>query len=441
MKRIKILLLCATFMSLFFVSCSDDETEGDGGKPTRLEITSFGVSTDTTIKLGAKIALTPVVSQVEGVVYSWSVDGVEKAVTKDYILTASETGEHTVTFKVSNDGGSAAKTFTTKVYKYLGGYYIVNEGWLGHDMGSVNYYDPASDSIFTKVYQAANEGMELGVTTQSGTIWNNTFYLVSKQGRRLVAANLYDMKDKGSIEDMPDGRAFAGIDESRGVVTTSDGAFLVNLGINSISLGTALDSCERQNGGVMVEGDYIFMINQNKGVLVYSKSSLAFVKGLGMASVGFAKTKDGNVWAANETELLKINPQTLAVEKIDLPDGVKVNNTWGAWNLGPFCAAKDENALYFAKSGMWGGGKDIYKYVVGDLSSVNAPFINGKTGDDFYGAGIGVNPVTGDVVATYTAPYGYDDNRLVTFDAKTGQEKSRKTFGYYWFPAAIVFQK
>lgn len=440
MKRVKILLLCASFMSLFFTSCSDDDSNSEGnGKG--LEISSLGVSSDTTIKLGAKIALNPIVNQEEGVTYSWSIDGVEKAATKDYTFTASEAGEHTVTFKVSNNVSSAVTSFKTKVYKYLGGYYIVNEGWFGHDNGSVNYYDPALDSVFTNVYQAANEGLELGVTTQSGTIWNNAFYFVSKQGRRLVAANLYDMKDKGSIEDMPDGRAFAGIDESRGIVTTSGGAFLVNLGATSISLGTALDSCEKQNGGVRVEGDYIFMINQGKGVLVYSKNSLAFVKRLGMASVGFAKTKDGNIWAANETQLLKINPQTLAVETVELPAGVKINNTWGAWNMGPFCAAKDENALYFAKSGMWGGGKDIYKYVIGDASSLNAPFINGKTGDDFYGASIAVNPITGDVVATYTAQYVYNDNRLVTFDAKTGQEKSRKLFGYYWFPAAIIFQK
>lgn len=315
------------------------------------------------------------------------------------------------------------------------GFHIVNEGNMKPPLGSFTTYSYATNQV------AQNPDLEFGTTTCYAEKWLGKIYFVSKQGKRLVVVDEKTMTKVGLIEDMPDGRAFVGVDENIGVLTTNEGAYRLN--IKTLELGKVLDQTNGvECGGITVVGDYLFIIQKKVGILVYDiKKDFAFVKELGMASVGFVMTKDGSLWAANTNELLKINPATLTTEKTILPEGVMIRNNWGGWNKGSLAASMRENVLWFTKAASeWGGGNEIYRYEIGNISSLNKPFIKSTDAeDDFYGSGIAVDPTRDIIIAIFTKKYAYSDNRLVFFDSKTGVEKKRTLYEGFYFPGMIIF--
>lgn len=418
---------------VLFASCSNDD---DGKLPDPIvapHISSLGVSNDTIVQIGTTFDLKPELNLKDTADYSWKIDGREVAKTRNYAFKPEAPGRYEINYRVVNGTCYDEKSVQVNVYKHHGGFYIVNEGWFGHDTGSVNYFDAGADTLATNITAQC----AMGTTTQYGAIWNHVFYLVSKQGNRLVAMSLYDYSQVGAIEDMPDGRAFCGIDEDRGVVTTSDGAYIVKL--NPLALFQKLDGSDGQCGSVVYTDGRIFVNSQNSGILVYDKN-LKKEKTLAKVDVGFAQSKDGNLWAVKDKTLYCINPKTLSVVQKSLPDDLIVSGSWGAWNAGCLSASATENALYLGKSASsWGNGNQIYKYTIDSETGLDAPFATGESDDAFYGAGFRCDPKTGNLVASFTKEYGYDDNRLAFFSGKDGSSLKRITFGRYWFPALVVF--
>lgn len=409
----------------------------------------FGVvGGDTTISVGSRVVFAPVVEVIpaESARYKWVVNGDSLADTPTFEFSRSDVGSYDMEFFVSNSAGEASHSVTIHVKGFVGGFFIINEGWFGHDMGSVNYFNAQSLDLQTNIYGKANGALELGATTCYGAIWDDRIYLISKQGRRLVVCNAMTFEDLGSLGDLGagDGRAFAGVSSSQGVVTTSEGAYVVNL--SPLSLGAMLEGSDgAQCGGVYVTDQYIFVINESKGILIYDAKSFRPIKQYAKGEVGFARTLDGSLWAAHQDVLVRIDPVSLQISEVALPDGISIGNSWGSWNSGSLCGAAKENALYFTKSGAWGGSNQIYRYKVGDATSLSKAFATSTAQDDaFYGSGIGVDPISGDILATMVKDgWGdsYQDNRMVVFDGATGVEKNRKVFQGYWFPGMVVFNK
>lgn len=435
--KMSTLKLCFTGMAImsiaFFSACGDDETEQLPDPVTTPVIESIGLPNDTIMQVNRAFGLVPNVNANDGMTFSWKINGTEVATTRDYTFKPEETGKYEISYRVTNGVAYDEKTVRVHIYKYYGGFYIVNEGWFGHDAGSINYFDISADTIVTGI---ADE-CELGNTTQYGTIWNHVFYLVSKQGNRLVAMDMYDYSQVGKIEDIPDGRAFCGIDENRGVVTTADGAYIVNL--HPLSLGAKLSGSDGQCGAVMYTNGRIFVNSQKNGVLVYDKT-LKKEKTLEKVDVAFAQSKDGNLWAVKGQTLYCINPSSLSVETVTLPEGMIVAGNWGAWNAGGISASVSENVVYVAKAASaWGDGNEIYRYVIGDEASLNEPFAVGESDDAFYGGGFRCDPKSGHLVVPFTKKWGYNDNRLTIFSGKDGSRLKRIAFDYYWFPSLVVF--
>lgn len=442
-KMRKSLLLLFSFLALY--GCTENQIDPE--LPVEApRITDFGVlASDTTIALGAQIALQPkVTSNEKGLTYNWEVDSKSVAQTAAFTFSTKEAGVYALKYSVRNESGVDSRELTIRVKPYLGGFYIVNEGWFGHDPGSVSYFDPKTETLTLNVYKLNNGGMTLGTTTCYGALWEGRYYFISKQGRRVVVADALSMKDRGSLEVTGgDGRAFVGVNESSGVLTTGEGAY--RLSLDPLVLGAAIEgTVGAQCGGVYATNNYLFVINQDEGIQIFSiANNYALVKTHPTGSVGFARSKDGSLWAADGGTLVKINPETLDIQEIALPSGVVINNSWGAWNAGSLCASPIENALFFTKAGMWGGGREIYRYVIGQIESLGTAFATSSVADDnFYGSGISVDPVSGDIVATFVKDgWGdsYSDNRLVVFDGRTGAEKSRTVFTGYWFPSMVLF--
>lgn len=377
----------------------------------------------------------------------WSGDKVAEG--KTYTFTPDKTGSFEVVFIAVNSIGRDEVKFSVNVVKYKGGFFIVNEGSFGRTMGTVDYFADAS-SRTPAVYKAANPGKELGNTTDYGALWNGNYYFVSKQGRKLVKASEADFKDQGEFTPGvqgadADGRSFAGVDANHGVYTTANGAYIVDLntftGIKYLegSKGSGTTGMSAQCGAAVTEGDYIFVINIKDGVLVYSKADYSFIKNLCPAHIGFVKSKDGSLWASDGGSLYRINTSSLSVVKTDLPEGLSVYTDRWAWKPAIFAASSSENALFFGCADGY-EVKKIYKYEIGNASSLSQPFAQGGATDFLYGAGIQVDPSTGDVLASFTGvSWGDNKNKLVVFDGKTGAEKSRFEYEEYVFPAMIIF--
>lgn len=436
MKK-KLLLALLALSSI--VACTDIK---DTEAPT---IKDFGVTaTDTTIILGSKINFAPVVVGGQNNNYTWLVGKAKVSQDPQYTFVAEKTGSFVISYSVNNSVGLASRELTVRVKKYIGGYYIINEGQFGKTMGSINYFDPKSKKLVPQIYAAANPSLTLGNTSCYAAQWQDRLYFVSKQAPRLVSADALSLESKGSLDNLSgaDGRAFVGVDDTWGVITTSKGAYRVSL--NPLAVGNQLDkTANTQCGGAFVVRDNLFVILANKGVNIYNiKDNYKFIKNHPKGAVGFAQSKDGALWAGDGNTLIKIDPSTLDITEIPLPTGVSFVSSWGAWNAGSLCASTKENWLYFVKGGQWGGGREIYRYKIGDITSLNQVFATSTVADDaFYGSGITVDPQTGNIMATFVKDgWGdsYKDNRLVTFDGVTGAETSRFTTEGFWFPTMIL---
>lgn len=434
-------LLILLSLSLFTTSC---EKEENFSAPI---ITNIGISSDTTISLGSTLQLAPTQSAEIGTTFEWKVNFAVVSTEPNFLFKPEVEGTYTVILVATNKGGTASKQAIVTVKKYYKGIVIINEGWFGHENGSVNYFNLNTNTQHLNAFKERNPGFDLGVTTQYGTIEGGNLYIISKMGKSISVADASTMREKNSLtlDKSISGRAFTTLNDQLGILTTSKGTFKLNL--NPLSLGEALSGLEdvsnKQCGAVYSNGKYIFVISQAKGALIYNSTTFELVKTIEKVEVGFARTNDGNIWASkNQTALIKIDPNTLATTEYPLPAAAKIYNSWGAWNAGSLCAAYKENALYFAKSGAWGGGNAIYKFIPGKESSLDKVFATGKEDDAFYGASIAIDPSTDNIVATYTKSGwgdGFKDNRLVIYSGKNGAEIKRIKFDHFWFPSMILF--
>lgn len=321
------------------------------------------------------------------------------------------------------------------------GFYIVNEGWAGHDPGSINYYDLVSRNLQEELYQSNNEGMKLGETSTNGIIHNDKMYIVSKITPYLVQVNKSDFKHIAAIEgDGAIGRNgqahnFCIVNNTTGILTGSAGAFKVTLAPLALGEQIVAGKC----GDIVKAGDYIFMIVDSH-VNVYSSSDLKLVKeNIGAANTGLTQSKDGSIWAANGNTLLQINSSTLAVQTVTLPDELKVHYD-ATYHPSTLVASKLENALYFRPDG-W-TVKKIYKYTI-DTKVASIIMDSPELTFSIYST-LSVSPQTGNIVAIFTEDgYGdhYKNNKIVIADGITGAEiKVIDYSGVFWFPSIVVFE-
>ena len=447
MKKFLTLSILAAGLAMGLISCSKDN-DPDAPVISGIENAEDGL----TITVGESLEFTASVTPAEGTEYRWTLDGASVSTQASYTFTPQQPGEFSVKFTATNVSGTDSKEFTVNVVLYKGGFFVINEGSYGRTTGSVDYFADGSART-PHVYQTANPGKELGNTTEYGVKWGADYYFVSKQVRTLVKVSAADFKDAGQYTPAvagseADGRSFAGIDDNYGVYTTSNGAYVVDLNtFKSVaylegSKGTGATGMSAQCGGAITAGNYIFVINIQDGVYVYSKADRSPVRteALCPAHIGFVQSKDGKIWASDGPSLYCIDPGTLSVTKTDLPAGLSVYTDQWAWKPAMFDASATENALYFASAGEDYAARDIYRYQIGNTASLSQPFAKGKATDFLYAGGFRVDPSNGDIVATFTgASWGDNQNKLVVFDGKTGAEKSRLEYSEYVFPAMVMF--
>ena len=369
----------------------------------------------------------------------------ESSLSIDYLADATGTAEVTVTATSSGDEVNISFNIELRDIDYSNGVFAVNEDWFGHSNGTVNYLTSDGQFVY-RAYRQENSGETLGTTSQFGTIYGNNFYLMSKQGTRMVVANAASMQKATSFDELPDGedgRSFVGVTPQKGYISTTDGVYTFD--IASMALGEKISGTSGETGNMLRAGDYVFAVTQS-GVFVIDAETDELQETISDGTstyAGLTQSIDGSVWIGAGSRLVKVDPYTLDTEDITLPSGVEVPAPWFAWTANSFCASTTENALFWAKPGGWSGSNIIFKYIIGDETSLNEPFITIETGMELYGGGLRVHPVTNQVYAT-AKKSGWGDNSLTNtlyvFDGTTGDELSAHPMEpYYWFPALPVF--
>lgn len=328
--------------------------------------------------------------------------------------------------------------------KFENGFFIVNEGWFGHGTGEVNFFDYATGKLTDSVFKRENPDKNLNPassTLEFGTIFKDNLYLVSKVGGPMVVADAYTLKEKGRIAAKAgnDWRAFLGIDENTGLLSSGNGVYLVNL--KNLTAYAKLVGADGQIGDMIKAGNYIFMHSATDGLLIYNLSDFSLNKKIKGMTVGFAQTPNGKVWYTAGKYLYNTDPQTLAKDSVAL--NFTPYSTWGAWHSGSIAASPKENAVYILKNLSFGSnGSDVYKYVDGNKASLDAPFVTMPEKQVFYGKGLGIDPKLNQlVITTVQAGYGanYAINHLYFYDTTNATLKNTVSYDGYHFPGIPVF--
>lgn len=360
-----------------------------------------------------------------------------KGIAAAVILTAA-------LFSCKKDSAPVAEQEVNPVKgKYEDGFFIINEGWFGHGTGSVSFFDAASASLKDSIFQKENpeKGFEPANTTvQFGTMFKNNLYVVSKAKGPVVVADAKTMKEVGRIPASSeyDWRAFVGIDDNNGLLSSTDGIYLVNL--KTYKPMMRLLGTKGQTGDMLKAENYVYALSQSDGAVIYNVSDYSVAKKIKGVTLGFARTPNGKVWYTAGKYLYQSDPKTLATDSVELP--FTPNTTWSTWYSSPITASSTENTVFLIKANSWGGGKTVYRYINGNKASLDQPFITTPDKQSFYKNNLGYYAKTDELV-TGTVQDGFGANYLVNklyfHNAKTGVLNKTITYGEYYFPAMFVF--
>lgn len=433
------LFLAALLALPFTVSSCDDDDPFVG-------VAHMGIEDGATVNVGEEVELEAQLSLIEGdITYRWTVNGEEVETDDDYTFVATKPGSYSIELTATGANGTFKKAITLNAQMYQSNFYVVNEGQYSKAKGSLNKYTAGEWK-----YNYVEGGF--GTTSTMGVMHGEYMYVVSKDEPYLTKVKLSDativdkLDKKGVLGANGQGNSFCIANNEYGVLTSSNGAFKVNLNnLSEIQKLSNMDGIYNDSEDICQTGDYVFIIAMNK-VKVFNAADLTFKKELSHAvNTGFALSKDGSLWAANDNKLVKINVKTLETEEITLPDGLNVYYNSMAYTPSGLSASTTENALYFAEKTGEGWtiyGKDIYKYDI-DQQKATEFFEAPEDDKSVYGAGINVNPNNGDVYIVYTEDgWGehYLNTNIYVADGQTGRQKAIIDYtGKYWMPSKIIF--
>lgn len=360
------------------------------------------------------------------------------------------------------------------VSDYTDGILFLNEGWFGHDPGSLNFLGNNGDWTYD-VFARNNASHRLGITSQYGQCFGDRIYVVSKQSEGETAADggvftvmdAATMKFAGQINQLPDDqsqpRAFCAWNAHKGYLSTKLRIYTIDLDrmeVMSVVPGTDIYTSFDSNGEMLRYGSHVFAIRESSGVDAIDPATDDVIKIPAELAEAFAVTPDGALYVAtrNEShEFIRISPDDLTItETFDIPsDRAKIANVWATWQKAPLAAATNANAVYYvtqkAADESMAGARTVARYDF-DTKEFDETFItlpgvaDGETADwVLYGEGVSVDPASGYILLTAVeAGYGthYSKNRVFVADPATGEILTGRTHvldDAYWFPAMALY--
>ncbi|MHC5309710.1 DUF5074 domain-containing protein [Myroides sp. LJL116] len=347
------------------------------------------------------------------------------------------------------------------------GFYFINEDWFGHAYGSINHIDANYGTTYnlelshifpdlpeeTKTPDGKVEVHRLGVTSTVAGAYNNYYFILSKQGNRLIVTDK-DFKLVKKITDIGgDGRSFVGVNEDKVYLSTLNGITILDISDkNNIHTTTQIAGLSGQTGNMVYINNKVFAVVQGKGLFVIDTTTDTVLEQLAGNYTQVVLDRHGQVWAAMGNTIQKINPYDIEDKQDFDISGAPINATWFAWNPGSLSSSMQTDHLYWTKA------KTVIKFdtqngtfeQIHDLGSDK----NGKP-LSFYASGLKVDPVTDHLILDLFLGFGTDasynyvrilDNTGVSLRPdiflKDGDKKANinPENGYYWFPSMAFFQ-
>lgn len=358
---------------------------------------------------------------------------------------------------------------------YTKGILFLNEGWFGHDTGSLNFYSNSGEWIYN-AFLRNNPEHRLGITSQYGQCFGNRLFVVSKQtgsesgitGGHLTVLDATTLKFIGQITEVPDieaqPRAFCAWDAHKGYLSTSKEIYAVDLDkfeVISVVPGTDIYTSSNSNGEMLRYGDRVFAIRAGESVDVIDPATEDVEAIPVYVAEAFAVTPDGSLYVATRdesNEFVKISttaPYEI-LERFDIDESkAKIANIWTTWRKAPIAASTTGNTVYYVTQAESeahpAGARTVARYDF-DTKTFTPDFItlpgvaDGLDADwMLYGEGVSVNPADGRILLTAVeAGYGthYQHNRVFVADPETGRIIDDETLcpdDNYWFPAMTLY--
>lgn len=376
---------------------------------------------------------------------------------------------------------------------YTKGIMVVNESQYGKGSGSLNYLLPESktDNWEYRVFRQANPGKELGCTSSYGAYHDGKLYVVSKlakdpesavTGGVLTVMDGETLKWKGQIDELDPsgqracGRAFLGVDDTKGYVSSSNGIWIVNL--STLEVTGKIDGSENpygvdekpvgdptgtlyfgQCGSMVLCGGRVFAAHQSKGVLVIDPSEDRIENVITMDFVGdragvgsIVKAHDGNIWASVTqnidgdgcmcNSILRIDPISLETTVVTLPEGIyPPSGSWASWTADTFCASPRENLLLWTGgSNSWFANQLVFKYDIDNNTFER--LIDFEDDEDQWkvcGPSLRVSPIDGSIYMTLFKDVVSTQYMVRSYDIKGNIIRDYPMERGYWFAGMILF--
>ncbi|MGL5274151.1 protein of unknown function [Myroides marinus] len=334
------------------------------------------------------------------------------------------------------------------------GFYIANEGWFGHEEGSVNFLDYGLNRSY-RIYANANEGKTLGTTTTMGVTFGENYYLISKQRNKLVVTDK-SFKEIKTIKDIPGSQAnaFVGISNNKAYISTTNGIAILNT--SDLIIRGTVNGVTKMTGNMVYVDGKVYAVVQGGGLVIIDTDTDAVIGTKEGVYTQVTLDKNGIVWAGKGNEIERINPKDNKDNKSFSIANAPIQGKWGAWNPGSMSPSMKEDAIYWiANDGAWNGGSKIAKFNT-QTGELNTEFFDLGKDDlgkslEFYAAGLRVDPVKDDLVLVYKRA-GWGDNggyNWTKIVSNTGSAKGsvfmeggtvNEAKGHYWFPSIPFFQ-
>lgn len=357
-------------------------------------------------------------------------------------------------------------SYLPKTTYWAQGALCVNEDWFTHKNSTITFLSNEGQWNYNAIDN-------IGATACYGTYYGNKFYVIAKQakdsgatetGGRITICDASSLKVLKRIENIDasasncDGRAFVGVDEHKGYVSTgySHGIYILDLDKMEITGKVKGDLFPANDyntdcGNMIRLNEFVYAVVQGKGVAIINPDTDEVEDWIKGSFASITLSKDGNLWISyTDGGLGKLNVADKTVAKMALPDGVGTPSTSFAWTPDGLCASAQHNVIYWTVADGWTGSRQVFKYDIDE--NEYSKYIDITADPDnwyIYGCSFRIDPVTdeayvglykgwGDLAHEYTIrKFDADGNQIGDYPMEP--DIANLADRNCWFPGIFVF--
>lgn len=406
----------------------------------RITLNGQTPATDTAIPYFKSLSFTANIMPDAQYAFTWSVNNEQVASQASYSLSPKNAGDYQIILTAKNPYGLLyADTCNVNVYDFSNGTFILNEGNMSSEQGSLIFISPdgtLTDSLYWRV-----NGSFLGNVTQDLYIANHKSYIISQNGGgdgMLVVANAATLHkeaaySKEQLGDLSWPTHIAVIGD-KAYIRDNNGVHLFNL--SSKTTHFIEGSMGADKNRMAVVADKLF-VPAGKSIYVIQHDTIAHTITMPADISGIIKSSDNHLWVActnTPAQISKVSADDYSILQTNELENAQVGAGWAAT---PAISAKDDT-LYFSNA-----STKIYRHIFSlnktdYITDVKQHIPNA----DIVYNNLAVHPKTGEVYFSTIKGYGSDFliNDITVFNCSGSTPLLKADYkNYTHFPAGIFF--